>query len=111
MTRAIRVFEAIRTSGVDLPATHINQFGSHTNALRLFGREDHITKTLLDQQRERCIVCRSFGQPQCFRVTTKAKTKIRYAPNDLRQSIALVAQRQYRMTVSLSDRVAMTSAF
>src|SRR4026208_309526 len=78
--------------------------------LRLIGREDDVTHPRLDQQRQPLIVRSRLRQPERLRFTTKTKTEIRQPPDNLRQTIAFVAERQNRVPVSLRDRVAVTGA-
>src|SRR5215203_5842004 len=78
--------------------------------LCLVRRKNYVTQTLFDQQREDLIVRRSFGQPNRFGFATETKAKISESPENLSQTIALVAERKNCMTVSLRDCVSMTTA-
>src|SRR3979411_988900 len=84
--------------------------GLFANTQSLIRRQNDIAQSLLDQDRERFIVTSSFGEPQTFRLTPKAKTEIREPPQHLRQTIALIAQRQDCVAVRLGDGVTMTAA-
>src|SRR5689334_16039902 len=99
------MFEAIRASRINFAAADVEPFRSvsvrtfRSDAVCLFGSEDHVTQTLIDEQRECGVVCRGFGQPKRFRFAAEAKAKIGNAPQNLCQSIALVAERQDRVAV------------
>src|ERR1044071_3974625 len=64
-----------RTAG-SVRVTKEIRLGSIDDALPLVRREDHVTHALFDEKREHLIVGGSFRQPERFRFTTEAITKI-----------------------------------
>src|SRR5712664_80847 len=79
--------------------------GSDTR--RLMGGENYKPHTFFNQCVHHRVVTRSLWQPHRFSLTLKAVAKISQAPTNLCAQVAIVAQRQNRVPISLSDRVAM----
>src|SRR6185369_100952 len=94
--RSVRMTKQIRLRSIDY-------------TLSLVRREDHVTHALFDEQREHLVVGGGLGQPERFRFTAVAIAKVGEAPKHLRQTIAFVAEWKNRVTVSLCNRVAVTT--
>ena len=87
--------------------------GTDTRAYtrRLMRRQNDEAQTFVDQDFHHCIVAGSFRKPHCFRLTSEAMAKISHAPTNLRPQVARIAQGQDRMSIGLSNSVAMSTAF
>src|SRR5260370_30102549 len=99
----------VREAGVDADVGNVAPFlgSDRAHALSRMRRQDRVRHPGVDQGCEGCDVACGLRHPEGFRITAKAITKIRNAPNHLRAAVALVAKRQNRMIVALSDRIAM----
>src|SRR5206468_2940467 len=67
--------------------------------------QNHVAKSLLNQQVQRQLIAGGFRKPQAFGLATKAETEIGKSPKDLGQPITVVAERQNRVTVRLTDGI------
>src|SRR5687767_15953250 len=72
---------------------------------RLRRSKNHVTQSLLDQYIERRFVNCCFRQPHRLRLAPETILKVCDSPNNLRQAIPMVGQRQYRMSVLLRSSV------
>src|SRR5713226_7166847 len=105
VTMEVTVGDARVDAAVGNVAPFLGSDWAHT--LSLMRRQDRVRHPGVDQGFEGCVVACGLRHPEGFRITAKAITKIRDAPNHLRAAVALVAKRQNRMIVALSDRIAM----
>ena len=78
-------------------------------ALRLIGRQDHVSDAMLRHQFQRLDVNSRFRQPHTFRIAAKTRFEIGDAPEDFRFLVAAVRQRQNRMMERLGDRIAVAA--
>src|SRR5207244_3458676 len=79
--------------------------------LRLMRRQNDEAQSFVDQGAHHRIVAGSFRKPHCFGFTLEAMAKISHAPTNLRPQVARIAQGQDRMSIGLSNSVAMSTAF
>src|SRR5437868_15003979 len=77
----------------------------------LMRRQNDEAQTFIDQGAHHGIVAGSFRKPHCFGFTSEAMAKISLAPTNLRPQVARIAQRQNRVSISLSNRVPMSVTF
>src|SRR2546423_5949233 len=69
--------------------------------------KDHVTQAFVEQRRHNSIVTGRLWQPQAFGFTAESVTKIGQPPANLGPQIAIIAERQNRVTVCLRDGVAV----
>src|SRR5216683_3738295 len=107
--RAVAMEVTVREARVDAAVGNVAPFlgSDRAHALSLMRRHDRVRHPGVDQGFEGCVVACGLRHPEGFGITAKAMTKIRNAPNHLRTTVALVAKRQNRMIVALSNRIAM----
>src|ERR1041384_3879610 len=86
-----------------LPSLHADG----ADALGLMRRENDELEALVNQRAERRIVGGRFGQPQRFGVAPEALAKVVQAPTNFCAAVALVAERQGRVMITLRDGVAV----
>src|SRR5262249_51210790 len=90
-------------AGCLIPVTSVR--GSVTS--HLVRRENHVTHSFFYKRGEYALVARRLWQPHRFRFATETITKVCKSPANLRPQIPFVAERQNRVAVSLSNRVAV----
>src|SRR5947209_11088253 len=103
---------SISDTGIDALLVYIPPLGvaNRSHASGLMRRQNQKAQSFVDQCGHYKIVARGFGQPQRFGIAHETIAKIGNAPANLSTSIAFIAEGQDRVAISLSDRVAMTTA-
>src|SRR5258705_447970 len=101
---------AIRSTCINRAGVNIDPFAILLYAFRLFRCKNYITETLLDQDIECLVVTSGFRQPERFRLSPKAVTKVFLSPDDLGQQVTVVTEGQDRMSIRLCYCVAMAAS-
>ena len=114
VARHVFFFEqAIRLRRVNRVIAHVPPFffADFSDAFRLRRRENDVFDSLLNQAVDRFFIDAGFREPNGFGGAPEAALEFAEAPDDLRDFVARVCQRNHHVIIHLRNRVAVSVMF